>query len=215
MSLRRGAGAVALLVALLAACSKPPDPLAACRLPADGTVLAIGDSITRGHGADGQGYPEQLQSLLAAEPGRERVQVINLGRDGERSAGLRERLDAALAEHRPSVVLITSGGNDFLRRVPAPDTRANLQAIVERVRAAGAVPVLFAVPAPTLAAAVGALSDHELYEALADDARVVVIDDVVSDVLGRPELTADRIHPNVAGYARMAQAAREVLARCH
>ena len=208
MSLRLAAGAAAAVAVALSGCSRPPDALAGCRLPTDGTVLAIGDSLTRGHGAAGQGYAEQLEALLAGPA------VVNLGIDGERSAGLRERMAEALAEHRPAVVLITTGGNDFLRRVPEAQTRENLAAIVGTVRAAGATPVVFGIPAPSLAAVAGVAGEHALYADLADTGQAHVIADVVADVLSRDSLKADRIHPNREGYARMAQAAFQALDRC-
>ena len=130
----------------------------------------------------------------------------------ERSDGLLARIDDALAEHRPALVLITSGGNDLLRRVPAERTRANLKAVAERVRAAGAVPVIFAVPQPSVAAVVGLLDDHPLFDDLVGDLHV--IPDVVAEVLSDDALKADAIHPNRAGYTRLADAAAAVLQRC-
>ncbi len=207
---RRVSGACLFL--LLMACGGTPPPQ--FQLPPDGTVLAIGDSITRGYGADGHGYAEQLQVLLQGSAGRERVSVLNLGIDGERSAGLLERLDEVLVSHRPSVVLITSGGNDLLRRVDAEEIRQNLRAAAGKVRAAGAWPVLFAVPQPSLAAAAGFGSDHPLFEELAATGGLTVIPDAVEEALSREEWRADRIHPNRLGYAVMAEAALGALSAC-
>jgi acyl-CoA thioesterase I len=214
--LGRSALLLALLVAavLVAGCGQRGSAAASCRLPAGATVLAIGDSLTRGHGAEGQGYAEQLQPLLAAQPGRQDLRVVNLGVNGETSAALAARIDAALAEHRPAVVLMTSGGNDFLRRAAEEDTRRHLADVVGTVRAAGAYPVLFAVPQPSLAAAVGLPSDHPMYGALAEALKLPVLPGVVAGVLAKPELKSDQIHPNAAGYAVMAQAAAEALAAC-
>jgi lysophospholipase L1-like esterase len=197
---------------LLGACGGEP-PASSCRVGADAKVLAIGDSITRGYGADGRGYPEQLQGLLQAAPGRAGVKVVNMGVDGERSDGLLARIDGAIAANAPAVVLITTGGNDLLRRVDEGSVRSNLGAIVQRVRMAGAWPVVFAVPKPTLSAAVGLASDHELYQELADGG-TRVIPDVVGDVLADDALRSDTIHPNASGYARMAQAAFDALSEC-
>jgi acyl-CoA thioesterase-1 len=194
-------------------CGRRP-AAAECRLPAGATVLAIGDSLTRGHGADGQGYAEQLQALLAQQPGRQDVSVRNLGINGETSAELAARIDAALAEHRPAVVLITSGGNDILRRVAQEDTHRHLAAVVKEVRAAGAYPMLFAVPRPSLAAAAGLPSDHPLFDTLAGELKLQVLPGVVASALARPDLKSDQIHPNAAGYALMASAAAEALAAC-
>ncbi|MFM7784741.1 MAG: GDSL-type esterase/lipase family protein [Gammaproteobacteria bacterium] len=200
------------LLALIGACGKAPE--SQCRLPADGTVLAIGDSITRGYGADGQGYAEQLQALPRGSAGREHVSVLNLGIDGERSAGLLARLDEALASHQPAVVLITSGGNDLLRKGNEEEIRENLRAAAGKVRAAGAWPVLFAVPRPSLAAAAGFGSDHPLFGDLAATGGLTVIPDAVEEALSRDEWRADQIHPNRLGYAVMAEAAFRALSDC-
>ena len=209
------AGLAAWLAAgLLGGCERRDEALAGCRLPARATVLAIGDSLTRGHGAPGEGYAEQLQALLAASSAPAGITVVNAGVDGERSAGLLARIDDALAEYRPAVVLITSGGNDFLRRVPEAETRRHLAAVVERVRRSGAYPVVFGLPTPSLGAAIGLAPEHALYEDLANDAGAHVIEGVVADVLSRDALKSDRIHPNPAGYAVMARAAFELLQRC-
>jgi len=202
--------AICLLAAagLTPGCGRSDPPLVGCELPAGATVLAIGDSLTRGFGAPGQGYVEQLQAL------RPDLSVVNAGIDGERSAGLLARLDDALARHRPAVVLITTGGNDFLRRVPEADTRRQVAAMVDRVRAAGAWPVLFEMPRVSLTAAAGYLSAHGLYADLADATGVHLIRGTVVRVLSDEALKADAVHPNVQGYTAMAQAAHEVLARC-
>ena len=200
--------AVWAAAATLVACSRTDGPIAGCHLPSDGTVLAIGDSLTRGFGAPGNGYAQQLQAALPA------LTVVNLGLDGERSAGLRARIDEALAEHRPAVVLITSGGNDFLRRVPESQTRQQLDGVLDRVVAAGAYPVLFAVPAPTLSALAGMAGEHAMFDALARRGDVHVIRGTVAEVLSDDTLKSDAIHPTREGYARMAAAAQAVLARC-
>ena len=210
----KGTAAAAIAAALLlAGCGSDRNAAGACHLASDGTVLAIGDSITRGHGADGQGYPEQLQTLLRATPARASVRVVNMGIDGERSAGLLERIDTALGANTPAVVLITTGGNDLLRKMSEAELRTNLTAIVQRVRTAGAYPVVFAVPRPTLVAAAGFGSDHALYEELAEGG-TAVIPEVVGDILAQEELRSDTIHPNQQGYALMAQAAFEAISEC-
>jgi acyl-CoA hydrolase len=198
----------------LAACGGEPDVASACHLPGDGTVLAIGDSITRGYGAAGNGYAEQLQALFRASPVRAGVRVLNQGVDGETSSELRARLPAALAAHAPAAVLITTGGNDLLRRVNESEIRANLDAIVGQVRSTGAWPVVFAIPKPSLAAAAGLGGDHALYAELGEATGAGIITDVVADVLAQEQLRSDTIHPNAAGYARLAEAAFAVLADC-
>ncbi len=69
----------------------------------------------------------------------------------------------------------------------------------------GAVPVLVAVPEfSVFGASVGSLSDSPIYEELAEEERILLIDDIFSEVLSDEGLRSDRIHPNARGYRKMA-----------
>ncbi len=165
------------------------------RVHAEQIILAFGDSLTNGYGAvSGQSYPEQLVALTGWT-------VIKSAVNGETSAQGRDRLPEELRRTRPDVVLLCLGGNDFLRRLDATVTVENLRAMLQMIRAAGAQPILLAVPEPTLLA----LSDHELYAALAREEGVPLIADVVSNTLKKSAWRSDRFHPNAQGYAHMAQ----------
>lgn len=196
---RRALLAAALAAALLAACGKP----AHAPLPAQSTVLALGDSLTWGTGASGReaAWPARLAE-------RTGWQLVNAGVPGDTSAGALERLPALLEEHQPRLVIVSLGGNDFLRAVPAAQTEAKLAAILAAVRAAGAAALLVAVPRPTaLGAALGSLSDHGLYAKLAESERVPLLAGAWSEVLADQSLKSDPIHANDAGYQRFAERA--------
>ena len=65
--------------------------------------------------------------------------------------------------------------------------------------------VLVAVPEFSLLGAVTRKpSDSPIYRELGDEEKIPVISDVFSEILGRPELCADQIHPNAQGYLQMA-----------
>jgi acyl-CoA hydrolase len=133
--------------------------------------------------------------------------VNNAGVPGDTSAQALARLPELLQEHTPALVLVSIGGNDFLRRLPEAQTRANVRRICELVVAAGAQVLLIAVPRPTLAAAfTGSLNDHALYAEIADELELPLLRQGWSDVLGDESLRADPIHANAVGYARFAQA---------
>lgn len=182
--------------ALLAACGKEQ------RLPLmapGGRVLAFGDSVTYGTGADrGEDWP----TLLA---GRTGWQITNAGIPGDTAEAAKSRLPAALDEHRPALVIIELGGNDFLRRRSGKAVKEDLRQMLGMVRQAGAQAVLVAVPEFSLLGVVARRpSDSPIYRELGDEEQVPVIEDVFSDILGRPELCADQIHPNAQGYQVMA-----------
>lgn len=195
-----------LAAAALAACSRQPKMAA---VPAGATVLALGDSITFGTGASPDtSYPAVLAGLSGWN-------VVNAGVPGDTSAGALARLPELLDRHSPRLVLVSIGGNDFLRHVPATETRANIRGICQQARATGAQVLLVGVPeASALAAVTRSLADHALYQELAGELKVPLHKGGWAAVLNDPALRSDPIHANAAGYAAfargLAQAAHDV-----
>lgn len=182
--------ALAMAAVALCGCGKREAPL-----PPDAVVLAFGDSLTEGCGADAaQDYPAVLATLLGCK-------VVNGGVSGENSGDGAERLPGLLREVRPSVVVICTGGNDFLRSASEADVARNLRRMVEACRAADAKVVLLGVPRPGLI-----LRAAPLYAELARQARVPYDGLIVPHVLSSPTLKSDLIHPNAEGYRRIAEA---------
>ena len=201
--LRRRWLAASLLAASLAACGRKAPRAQA--VPAGATVLALGDSLTSGVGASSDAaYPAALQQLTGWK-------VVNGGVSGDTSAQALARLPGLLQQHQPALVIVSIGGNDFLRRQTASDTRARVRQICEQARASGAQVLLVAVPELSLLAAAGRLSDHALYEEIADELRIPLHRKGWSAVLADARLRSDQIHANAAGYAQFAQGLVETL----
>ena len=187
----------AILLAALVALS-----IAACGgkgkehpLPAGSVVVALGDSITQGVGTSEQSAWPALLGRLSG------WRVINAGVSGDTSAQALARLPALLREYKPALVIVSIGGNDFLRRQPSSATRANIAAILRTVKESGSRAVLIGVPKLTLGAALGIFSDHELYEELAKEHGVPLLSSAWGDIMKYSRLMSDQIHPNAVGYA--------------
>ncbi|MEF8730986.1 MAG: arylesterase [Candidatus Accumulibacter phosphatis] len=195
--------ALALALLLASGCGETTQGTA---LPAGSTVLAFGNSITFGTGAGpGEDYPTELAALSG-------WQIANAGIPGDTSAAARERIEAALTATRPALVIVELGGNDFLRRRPAAAVKEDLRAIVSSIRDSGAQVVLVAVPKFSLLGAIsGRLPDSEIYAALASEEKLALVDSVLAEVLAKPELRADPIHPNADGYRQLAAGIAEQL----
>lgn len=180
----------------LAACKRHTPQYS--RLPHGSTVLALGDSLTMGYGVSkAQSYPAQLAQITA-------WQVINGGVSGDTSAQALARLPA-LMQQSPKLVLVSIGGNDFLRCVPENLTRANISQIIETIQAAHVPVVLVAIPYFTLGALVGSVSEHQLYDDLAQQYRIPLLKGAWADILGQEKLRSDQIHANAAGYRLFAE----------
>jgi acyl-CoA thioesterase-1 len=191
-----GGAASALLLA--AGCSKSAKPKAQT-LPKEATLLCLGDSLTFGYGAAaGTSYPEQLEALTGHAS-------KNAGLNGDTSEGALARLPGLLAGNAPGLVLLSIGGNDFLRKWPEERTRAALTRLVQTAAAATQV-VLIAQPRPELmAAALGSLNDHPVYAEVAAATGVPLFEGGWAHVLSRTELRSDQIHANSEGYKVFAE----------
>ena len=185
------------LCLLLVACGDVPtvSPLAP-----GATVLAFGDSLTRGTGAPaGSGYPEALGRMTG-------LRVINEGIPGEVSSRGRERLPALLEEHRPALVVLVHGGNDTLRRLPAVRTRENLEAMVTAIREADADVVMLGVPGRNLT-----LSATAFYADVAENLSVPIDLETLPGLMRDRSVKSDPVHFNAQGYRRMAEGVRDLL----
>lgn len=197
---------LATLFVLLGGCGreKPRQSV----IPPGASVLAIGDSVTYGTGAEtGRDYPTQLATITGWA-------IHNHGIPGDTAAGVNDRIVAALTETQPVLVLLEIGGNDFLRKTPDAEIKERIRAILRQIRSQGIPVVLVAVPQfSPLAAVLGRLPDAPLYAELSKEENVTVVRDVLADVLSEGDLKVDAIHPNGAGYQRMAEGIADALTR--
>ena len=185
------AGALALLLAL-AGCDGPPrlTPLTPSAL-----ILAFGDSLTHGTGTSAENsYPEVLARLIGRT-------VVRSGVPGEVTASGRQRLSAELRRHRPALVILCHGGNDILRRVPPATTEANLRAMIAEAQASGAEVVLVGVPGLGLFLTGSA----PVYDRIAEELSLPYLEGTLAGVLRNDRLKSDTVHPNAAGYRKLAE----------
>ena len=126
----------------VAADTASAEPAAASR-----TVLVLGDSLSAAYNlAAEQGWVALLDARMRTQAPEYRM--VNASISGETSAGGASRIDAALAEHRPAIVVIELGANDGLRGLPLEETRANLERMVRASRAAGAAVLVVGMRLP-------------------------------------------------------------------
>ena len=198
-ALRRAALLLPLLAALPLAsgCGKQAK-LAA--LPADAVVLAFGDSLTYGTGAnEDESYPAQLAKLSGRR-------VVREGVPGEVSASGLARLPAALDEYRPRLLLLCHGGNDFLQRLPREKAAENLRAMIRLAKSRGIDVLLIGTPEPGFT-----LTPAAFYAEIAKEFRIPYEGEVLGKILRDGNLKADQVHPNAQGYRLMAQRVYDLL----
>lgn len=170
-------------------------------------VLVWGDSLSAAYGIPAEkGWVQLLQQRLR-EKGYPH-QVVNGSVSGETTSGGRARLPAALAQHRPALVLIELGGNDGLRGLPVDQLRANLRAMAAQSRQAHARVLLFEMRLPPNygAAYVQAFTRAYSEAAKAEHARVVPF--FLASISDAMEwFQEDGIHPSIAAQPKLLEAA--------
>lgn len=194
------AGAVASLAAPVAVAAATP------------VVTLLGDSITAGYGLPAAAaLPARLQAALA----RHGVAAIvrGAGVSGDTTGAGRARVDFSVqADTRLCVVAL--GGNDLLQGVEPEVTRANLTAIIRRLRARRISVVLIGLTAPR-AIGVGYARDFDaVFPAVSRALGVPLYPDLLGGVTGRPALLQrDGLHPNAAGVNVIADRLAPTVAR--
>ena len=193
----RGQARIQLLAAcfaLFSACGRDTfEHIRNIRSPGE-AIICFGDSLTEGvGGSSDENYP----TLLSRQLGRP---VINAGRRGDTTAQALERFSDAVSEKSPRLVIILLGGNDFLRQLPRQETRNNLEEIVRRVQAHGAMAVIAGMR-------LGLFTDEyaAVFEETAQQLGALYIPGVMKGILSDAKLRSDPIHPNGAGYRLVAE----------
>ena len=187
-----------LFAAALAACGGSAAKLS--KLPADAVVLAFGDSLTFGTGANTEtSYPAVLEELIARK-------VWAAGVPGEVSAAGLARLPSALDYYQPRLLILCHGGNDFLRKLGDAQAAENLRAMIRLARGRGMDVVLVSVPKPALFP-----SPPDFYAEIAREFGLPLEDAALTTILRDNELKSDVAHPNAKGYAKLAEAVAALL----
>ena len=212
---------IILLACFLAACSSNtptslsptplpltpllPTPLSSTLPPptaisTDGTIVAMGDSLTEGLGVDpNQTYPAQLDRKLR-ESGYNYT-VVNAGVSLETSSGALSRVDWVISSLHPDIVILATGGNDSLRAIDPVLTEQNLRKLVETLQAADVTVILAGMQTVQNMGETYTDAFRSIYPAVAADYDLILIPFLLEGVAGDPKLNQDDfIHPTAEGY---------------
>jgi acyl-CoA thioesterase-1 len=167
-------------------------------------IVAFGDSLTAGYGADpGDSYPDYLEKDLNA--GGYHYQVINQGISGNTTKDGVDRLPDALSL-KPVLVIVAFGGNDGLRGLPIANTRQNLDRIVSTLQQSGVKVVLGGITLPPNYGADYIRQFNQTYALLAAKYHVPMLPFLLKNVYGvEGGMQADGIHATDEGNAQVAK----------
>ena len=191
-------GTVLIILAILSFTKRETDTM---QITKTDTILAFGDSLTYGFGANpGQSYPELLSQYTG-------LKVINAGVNGDTSEDGLKRLDPLLNDPSIKVMILFFGGNDVMQKKSMTALKNNLKTMIQMAKSKKIDVLLVSVPNITLFG----LSPLDLYEEVAEEEHIPLLSGMLADILSQPSLKNDQIHPNAAGYEKMAQKIYESL----
>jgi len=171
-------------------------------------IVFFGNSLSAGYGLEdpeNQSFPGIIRKKLKSA--HLEFAVINAGLSGETTAGGKNRIDWILKQP-VSIFILELGGNDGLRGIPTEETRKNLQAIIDAVKAnyPEAKIVLAGMEAPPNMGDDYTSAFREIYPALAEKNKIALIPFLLQNVGGEVDLNqSDGIHPNVEGAKIVAE----------
>lgn len=172
------------------------------------SILVLGDSLSAAYNMPEQaGWVHLLSLELQQQPGQ--WQVVNASISGETTSGGLARLPAALADHRPALVLIALGSNDGLRGLQLSTIRDNLQRMIRLAREAGAKVALVGVELPGNYGEAYRARLRELYRELAQAEQTPLLPFLLADVAADlKHFQDDQIHPTQAAQSLILQTVR-------
>jgi len=165
-------------------------------------IIAFGDSLIEGIGAS---EGNDFISLLAKEIG---MPIINVGVSGNTTEDGLKRVDKDVLSKDPKIVIISLGGNDYLKRIPKEETFENLENIIIQIQKEGAIVLLLGVRG-------GILRDNyeKNYRNVAEKLGAAYVQNILDDIVGTPELMDDPIHPSDAGHKLIAEKILPILSK--
>jgi acyl-CoA thioesterase-1 len=165
----------------------------------EGTIVAVGDSLTEGLGVEEESaYPALLEKKL--ESMGYPYRVINAGNSGETSSGTLARIKWVLTL-KPDIVILVIGANDGFRGIDPNLIKANIQKIVKELKGQDVVVVLGAMQIVQNLGKEYTTAFAEIYPSIAGSENIILTPFFLEGVAANRELNqTDGIHPNAAGY---------------
>jgi acyl-CoA thioesterase-1 len=167
------------------------------------TIMVYGDSLSAGYGLpQQQGWVSLLEKRLHDD--RLDYKVVNASISGETTLGGKDRIAAALAAHRPAIVILALGANDGLRGQSPAAMRSNLEAIAEACRKARAKVLLVGMRLPPNYGAAYTETFYNIFNEIAKRRKLALVPFLLEGFADRRDLfQADGFHPTVEAQPLM------------
>lgn len=165
--------------------------------------MVLGDSLSAGYGLPpGTGWVNLLERRLQSQFPDD--SVINISISGEITLGGRNRIEQALKDHVPDIVIVALGANDGLQGRPISSIYENLEAIILTCKRYNATPLLVGMQLPPNYGISYTQKFRDIYSRLAQDQQVQLVPFLMEGFGDQPEFfQADGIHPAIQAQKKI------------
>lgn len=166
-------------------------------------ILVFGDSLSAAYGIarDASWVNLMQQALKRSHP---QYQVINASISGETTAGGIRRIEHALQQHQPTIVIIELGANDGLQGTAINTIEKNLSTLIKQSLKHNARVLLVGMQLPPNYGLKYTSQFRALYPTLAQRYKITLLPFLLKGLT--PEhFQADNLHPNEAGQMPILQ----------
>lgn len=159
------------------------------------TILVLGDSLSAAYGID---YDKGWVSLLTKQLSQKGdYKVINLSTSGDTTSNGLAKLEPALKQYQPELVIIELGANDGLRGLTISHIKKNLETMIQLAQKQQAKVLLLATWLPPNYGPQFLDQFKNIYSELASAYKVAIIPMFLEGVAGNDQLMqSDGLHPN-------------------
>lgn len=190
---------------LLVGCGQELQPQVQLSLPHQDsvaqTLYVLGDSLSAWYQLPlEQSYPMILQAKLKNLGYH--IRVVNAGKSGDTSAGLKERLDRVIADAESGdIALVVIGANDGLQGLAVEQLEQNILDITKVLQSRYIKTIIGGLQIPTNLGLDYRTAFADVYPRVAQETESVLLPFLLSGVAGIPNLNLpDGIHPNASGH---------------
>lgn len=167
------------------------------------SIIVLGDSLSAGYGLPpGAGWVNLLERRLQSQSPDYRVTNISIS--GEITLGGRNRIEQALKDHVPDIVIIALGANDGLQGRSITSIYENLEAIILACKRYNATPLLVGMQLPPNYGISYTQKFRDIYPRLARDQQLQLAP-FLMEGFGDQSIffQADGIHPTIQAQEKM------------
>ena len=173
--------------------------------------MVFGDSLSANYGISTEaGWVALLKQRLQTQS--DNYQIINASISGETSLGGRNRIDQALSQHLPDIIILELGANDGLRGASVKSIYDNLAAIIATCQKNNVLVLLAGMQLPPNYGITYTQKFQSVFQQLAENFQIKLVPFLLAGFGDKREFfQSDGIHPSEIAQHKIAENVWEIL----